>query len=195
MTTWSASFAVNHHQPRFRPDGMRQALPCLALLLLSGLGPPTTHARSRLHVDARIPGDWRGPDSAPYLFAIGAPGLRFVEPAPTPAPVLRPVAIGPPVPGLNAAETAVAVANAAAVRVTKATKAPTTADAKPAEAGASQGGLLPPASSKPVPSAILPDDTRPRVRAEDFLPFFQIPSTVGPALLPPSSATYTQTPR
>lgn len=62
------------------------------------------------------------------------------------------------------------------------------------------------------PRAILPDDTRPAVRAEDFLPFFRVPSggrspaetnvvvpglpapPSGPAV-PPSSANYTQTPR
>ena len=43
--------------------------------------------------------------------------------------------------------------------------------------------------SKPAPAAILPDDTRPVIRAEDFLPYFQVPGA-----LPPSSATYTQSP-
>jgi hypothetical protein len=47
----------------------------------------------------------------------------------------------------------------------------------------------------------LPDDTRPKVRAEDFLPFFQFPGTAPaevapppppPASLPLSTATYSQ---
>jgi hypothetical protein len=62
-----------------------------------------------------------------------------------------------------------------------------------------------PVNDKPVPS-ILPDDTHPSTRAEDFLPFFQFPSgkdvTVAvppsaarapaPGHLPASSATYQQ---
>ncbi|WP_415908155.1 hypothetical protein [Oleiharenicola sp. Vm1] len=64
------------------------------------------------------------------------------------------------------------------------------------------------ASGKP-PATILPDDTRPKVRAEDFLPFFQFPGSApangdvtvvapvpnaapGAAPLPASSATYRQ---
>jgi hypothetical protein len=60
-----------------------------------------------------------------------------------------------------------------------------------------------------TPPPILPDDTRPKVRAEDFLPFFQFPGSasangdvtvVAPvpssaptaAPLPASSATYRQ---
>jgi hypothetical protein len=59
---------------------------------------------------------------------------------------------------------------------------------------------------------MIPDDARPTIRAEDFLPYFQIPgsaqqpsdvtllvpaarSAPAPAAIPPSSATYTQTPK
>ncbi len=68
-----------------------------------------------------------------------------------------------------------------------------------------------PAHAAPLrtPPPILPDDTRPKVRAEDFLPFFQfpgsaaagdvtvvVPTTPGgvpaPATQPRSSATYRQ---
>jgi hypothetical protein len=47
----------------------------------------------------------------------------------------------------------------------------------------------------------LPDDLRQPTRPEDFLPYFQLPGpgvnpgVPAPAPLPPSSATYTQTPR
>jgi hypothetical protein len=58
----------------------------------------------------------------------------------------------------------------------------------------------------------LPDDTRPTIRPEDFLPYFQIPGSArhpadvtllvpvpsaapAPASLTPSSATYTQSPK
>jgi hypothetical protein len=61
----------------------------------------------------------------------------------------------------------------------------------------------------PPPSAasikILPDTVRPRVQAEDFLPYFVVPDAVKststppvpaePGQLPPSSATYIQTPK
>ena len=67
-----------------------------------------------------------------------------------------------------------------------------------------------PEPEKSAPSAILPDEVRPQVRPEDFLPFFQVPgsatqpgdvtlvmpvprSVPTPPALPPSSATYTQT--
>jgi hypothetical protein len=46
------------------------------------------------------------------------------------------------------------------------------------------------------PTSILPDETKQRVRPEDFLPFFQFPggqSAPGanaPGTIPPSSATY-----
>ena len=90
-------------------------------------------------------------------------------------PAVRPVAAGPPVPGLNFAEAAVAVANAGAIEIPTIGRVPVVGDAKPEKVNAPQGtaALLVPA--KPVPPAILPDDTRPHVRAEDFLPFFQIP--------------------
>ena len=65
---------------------------------------------------------------------------------------------------------------------------------------------------RPAPAPILPDDIRPRIRPDDFLPFFQVPGSASrpgdviltvpapasagqPAPLPPSSATYTQTPK
>ena len=89
----------------------------------------------------------------------------------------------------------VAVANAAAVLVPTASGVPIMDVAKPGQLSTPQGEPAPPISAKPIPPAILPDDTRPRVRAEDFLPYFRIPGVPVPAQLPPSSATYTQTPR
>ena len=188
MTTWSASLAVNHHKAQFRPGRLRQALHCLAFLLLLGLGPEATAAKFRQR-------EWSAPESAPYLTATGPPVLRFREPEVPPEPALRPVAVGPPVPGLNAVESAVAVANAAAVRVSPAGGVPVMDVAKPGQLNTPQGAPKPLAAAKPIPPAILPDDTRPQVRAEDFLPYFQIPGGPVPAQLPPSSATYTQTPR
>ena len=166
---------------------MRQALHCLALLLLSGLGPEANAARSRLR-------EWRGPESAPYLTVYGPPGLRFRELEVPPEPALRPVAAGPPVPGLSAVAVAVAVANAAAIQIPTASGVPIMDVAKPGQLNTPQGESTPLAAAKPVAPAILPDDTRHQIRAEDFLPYFQIPGGPVPAQLPPSSATYTQTP-
>ncbi len=113
----------------------------------------------------------------PYLVATGPPGLRFQALEVPPEPVLRPVVIGPPVPGLTAEETVVAAANTEAVQLPRDTGPP-----PPAPAVA--------VPSKPAPAAILPDDTRPAIRAEDFLQYFRAPGAI-----PPSSATYTQTPK
>ena len=58
-----------------------------------------------------------------------------------------------------------------------------------------------PPESTHGPLPILPDDLRQPTRPEDFLPYFQLPGpgvnpgVPAPAPLPPSSATYTQTPR
>lgn len=172
--------------------------------MLSGLAPENTLAGSRPRTSSRNSGDWRLPDLEPYLASVGAPRLRFREPTPVPEPAPRPVAVGPPVAGLSTAEAAVAVANVSALRI------PASDDAKPVAASVPKGASPPPVAAKPAPAAILPDDTRPQIRAEDFLPFFQIPGTAqpgdstiipsprtapGPAALPPSSATYIQTPK
>ena len=148
---------------------MRQALTGLACLLLPGIAPESTAARARQR-------ELRTPLPLPYLVATGPPALRFQALQVPPEPVLRPVAKGPPVPGPTAEETVVAVANTEAVQ-------------RPRDNGPPQPGpVVQP--SKPAPKAILPDDTRPAIRAEEFLPYFQVPGA-----LPPSSATYTQTPR
>lgn len=225
---------MKHHQAPFLTGGMRQALHCAALLLLSGMAPESTLAGSRPRSGIRTIGDWRTPVREPYLIALGAPGLRFREPEPVADPAPRPVAVGPPVVGLEAAEAAVAVANAAAVQPpiagdTKSGSAPvsgsvtTTGSGSASAAGsASTSAATPgpaitpgidpasPVIAKPVPAPIMVDDLRPQVRAEDFLPYFQIPgsspagdanavpaarSAPGPAPLPASSAVYQQSPK
>ena len=155
--------------------------------------------------------DGPGSDALPYLTFVGAPPLRFQRVTPPPDVVTRPAAGAPPVPALTPTELSVALANAAAARST------TTAAQTRDDAPASESKLDPkspvPARAKAAPSAIIPDDTRPPVRPEDFLPYFQIPgsakqasevnvivpvstrTTAAPAPLPPSSATYTQSPK
>ena len=219
---------MKHHQAPFLTGGMRQALHCAALLLLSGLAPESTLAGSRPRSGIRTIGDWRTPVREPYLIALGAPGLRFREPERVAEPAPRPVAVGPPVVGLEAAEAAVAVANAAAVqppisRDPKSGFAPVLGSVTtPGSGSASASGTTPgpaitpsidpapPVVTKPVPTPIMVDDLRPQVRAEDFLPYFQIPgstpagdasavpaprSAPGPAPLPASSAVYQQSPK
>lgn len=196
---------------------LRQASHCLALLLLPALAPGFSRAVPRPRANP-------GPEAAvqprhtpqPYLRVVGAPPLRFVEVAPPADPITRLPATGNP-PGLadnleaelaQSTETTddVAPELAATTEVEEAMPAarplPTTVP-PPARAETA------PVSSGPAP--ILPDDTRPSLRPEDFLPFFQLPGTSSvsadvtvitpaprqapaPAPLTPSSATYRQTP-
>jgi hypothetical protein len=197
---------MNHREPPQLSVGARRALRCLSLLLLPALAPKAAHSvpRSRPSSDPAVESPGREP--TPYLLTLGAPPLRFQRATPPPDLVTHPAAAAPPVPPLTPTESTVAQANAAAVQSTTTHPAPETTplvDAKPKET---------PPSAKSAPRAILPDDTRPSVRPEDFLPYFQIPGaaktpgevnviapvpvTAPSAIVPPpSSATYTQTPR
>lgn len=198
---------MNLPKLRPRPGAARRVLQGLSLLLVPGLAGENTMAISSPRAPGRAANDSREQESAPYLSAIGPPSLRFRALARVAEPVGRPVAIGPPIAGLKGVEVAVALANAAAARGPEAVAA----GAPPAEARVSEKPA--PTTAKPPPPAILPDDTRPHVRAEDFLPFFQIPGAAaqpgdvnvivplsrGPTApvtpLPASSASYIQTPK
>ena len=115
--------------------------------------------------------------------------------------LMAPPAAGPPLPGLTRTEPAAAPASPGA--------APPAPAHEPADSHAVEPGAEP-ARGKPLP--ILHDELRPQVRPEDFLPYFQVPGSATqsgavipgaytprgapePAPLPPSSATYTQTPQ
>lgn len=189
---------MNHSEPPHLPVGARRALRFFSLLLLPALTPKAALSIPR----SRQMGD--GP--APYLIVLGAPALRFERPTPPPDLVTRPAAAAPPIPALSPAESTVAQANLAA-----ANSAVTRIQHEvPTQEPPAKSTPHPPA--KNAPAAILPDDTLPSVRPEDFLPFFQIPgsasSTRTPGIVvpasissspgiapPPSSATYTQTPK
>jgi hypothetical protein len=139
-------------------------------------------------------------DSRPYLLVIGPPALRFRE-AIVPQPDLstRPPAGGPPhhpFSELSAGLPAATKAEAASPGQKGASSAPAAQDASGQKATPDTG---------PTPSPILPDDVRPKVRPEDFLPFFQfpgsrpnpedvssVPTAPAPGMQPPSSATYKQ---
>lgn len=186
---------MNHREPTSASTNAGQALSCLALLLLPLL------AADRAWSRPIIPYDPPPPDPTPYLVTVGSPALRFLEAAPPPDLGGRPPAAAPPQP---ASDTVAAKPDV--IPFTPAA-APTTALAP---ADASQA--TPPSDSVQPhsPAPILPDELRPRVRAEDFLPYFEIPATRpgdpnvivpiprgagSPAPLPASSATYTQTPK
>ncbi|WP_148217977.1 hypothetical protein [Opitutus terrae] len=128
--------------------------------------------------------------------------MRFLAPTPPPDLAGRPPAGAPPQTAPEAADRPDVVLPATAPAGASTVLAPAVL---PATAEASE-------STTParLPAPILVDELRPRVRAEDFLPYFQIPSehpgdatvivpvprgTTSAAPLPTSSATYTQSPK
>ena len=199
---------MNHRQPPHRSGRVRKALHCLSLLLLPATAPEGMFALP--HRSLPLPGSARpGAEPKPYLPVLGAPPLRFQEPTPPPDLVMRPPAAAPPTPALTPTESSVALANVAAARST--TIAPEPPPAAPSVSDEPATKDTPPAPAK-TPPPILRDDARPTIRPEDFLPYFQIPGSAqnpadvtllvpappnppAPAPLPPSSATYRQTPR
>lgn len=192
---------MNHREPTHPPAAAGRALRNFSLLLLPILAPISADALPRVPspVGARMP--------APYLPVIGAPQLRFQEAAPPPDLVARPPAAAPPQPALTTAENSVAVDNATAARSVTTAETPDDTSAADGKAAAAPNN-----SSAKTPAPILRDEARPQVRPEDFLPYFQIPGSARQsgdvtlfvpapfsaptgAPLPPSSATYTQTPK
>ena len=181
---------MNHREEPQLPGRRRQAL-CLLLLLAPALGLDQGHAGPR-H-GSLFPG-CAGP--TPYLPVLGAAALRLAEIVPPPDLATNPAAGAPPTP----ASAPIATTGGTPVRPTPAVTRNTQAAAAPESAAGT------PATP---PAAILPDTVRPALRAEDFLPYFQLPgpapqpgdeslmpSSPSPASPPPpSAATYTQTPR
>ncbi len=122
--------------------------------------------------------------SEAYLCVVGSPALRFREPI----RIAEPSEVRPAEPAKLAAQPAEPphlptpsnpTAKAAATVVTEVHSSSTQA-----------------APDETQPS-IIPDDMRPRVRTEEFLPFFQLPGPAAPTppspdAVPPSSATYRQ---
>ena len=168
-----------------RPAWLYRFLRGLTFLLLPTWLPDNAHATA-LARRRELPAETE--PSVPYLVAMGPKPLRFQDaPVPPPDLVTRPVAGGPPQPEAPALIPAPALV--AAVK-------PPPAETSPAR---------PPAPAATSAPSVLPDETRPKVRAEDFLPFFQFPAngdvTVVAPVPPsppasdhpiPSSATYRQ---
>lgn len=192
---------MNHSKPPHLPVDYRRVLQLAALLLIPAYAP--THSK---------PAGPRGTsESTPYLVALGSSPLRFREEAPTPIFAKPPAAAAPRIQADDAnAVQAIAESNstaAASVRPDVILPAQKTTDELDEVAAPARANNPP-----PPPPAIIPDDTRPAVRPEDFLPFFQLPgSGSAPAdvrvivpvpgnvptsaiRLPISSATYNQTP-
>jgi hypothetical protein len=162
-----------------RPRHALRGLVCV--LLLGWAGKP---ASARL----KSPRTALADKPAPYLRVTGQVALRFQPVPPAPEAVARPVAGGPPLP--------------AATPDAPAATTPTPPVATPA----SPDVILPEPAKAPAvePPPIIPDELRPRVQAEDFLPFFQFPGApvAGDVIIPPSpphhatpsTATYRQKP-
>jgi hypothetical protein len=188
---------MNHREPPHPTAGVRRAKLCLALLLPALLAPAGAHAALRSKAAPKA-------DPNAYLPTVAAPALRFQTPTPPRDQIARlifpkPAAKPEIAPALPKADVTPRVAKAAAAETPDAAAQ---ADTKPAVT----------ASARP-PAQIIPDDTRNAVQAEDFIPFFQLPGSVrapgglnvivplpapsavpAPGALPPSSATFRQTP-
>lgn len=190
---------MNHRVTAPRPARNHRTLRWLTAFILPAIGPGVVYGAPRVgRADKPSVADLRRMQ-LPYLPVCGAPPLRFDRPAPPPDVATNPPAAAPPIPSLTPTENLVASANTAAMQ-----------PAEPATLASPVPAVAAPASSGP--REILPDDTRPAIRAEDFLPFFRVPSggrggtetsvlvpgvpapPPGPAI-PASSANYTQTPR
>lgn len=195
---------MNHREPPLSPAAIAAGKLGLLLGLLLASVPTESHAQPRTVAITLVN---LQPETLPYLPVTGAPPLRFqaatppLHPAPAaPAPVAPPPAASEEAsPAPRPDPTADPLANP---------------DPSPAATGAPANSGSTPAAAEPVktPASILPDDTRPTIRPEDFLPYFQIPGSArtpvgvnvivpapqappAPGPLPPSSATYTQSPQ
>lgn len=171
-----------------------RALPCLALLLVPSLVIESAWSRQLATAERVLA------VQTPYLVAIGSPPMRFLAPAPPRDLVSHPPAGAPPQPQLAPPTRPDFVPADPPTTIEPAVaEPPATSDVVATEESAPAKRVLP----------ILVDELRPRVRAEDFLPYFQIPAgqegdvnllvpvprSSAPAALPTSSATYTQSPR
>jgi hypothetical protein len=196
---------MNHREPPLSPADTHGKRLGLLLGLLLALASTGGQAQTRAYSIALVV---HRTEAIPYLQAMGAPPLRFQEAALPlhPAPSAPAPANTPP-PATTTAETS------------PSTGLETAPDSVATTDPVNPTGLdpIPPAnpetSTAPAksPAPILPDDARPPIRAEDFLPYFQIPGSArtpadvtllvpvpkappAPGTLAPSSATYQQSP-
>lgn len=197
---------MNHREPPLSPADTHGEKLGLLLGLLLALATTASHAQTRSYSIALIVPQ---PEATPYLLVTGAPPLRFqqvelpLHPAPSaPAPAATPA------PAANPSESAAATGVETKPESVTPTGVPNAVPAAPLPATGPDATTTP----AKTPAPILPDEARPTIRPEDFLPYFQIPGTArtpadvtllvpapkappAPGPLPPSSATYTQTPK
>lgn len=187
---------MNQREQPSAPRGAL-ALPCLAMLLLPILA--VSPATGGPGLACQLPAQ------RTYLAIVGAPPLRFLDAPLPPAPVPHPIAVEPS-PASKASRITDPASDVSLLPVSSTAASPL---AQPS--GETSADTPPPAepTASQTPAPIIPDEMRPRVRAEDFLPYFRIPiaqpddmnvvpvprSPASGAPLPSSSATYTQTPR
>ncbi len=175
------------------PAGARWAGLRLVLALFPGVAITAPSAASRPSRDT---------GTRAYLAITGAPSLRFSEPVPPPDLTGRPAAGAPPQPHL---EIVVADTPQPIPELPLPDLAPTVLDTSVPSKTATATQVV----TEKTLAPIIPDETRPRVRAEDFLPFFIFPGTSNlssdvtvivpaaptaptPGTIPPSSASYRQ---
>jgi len=161
-------------------------------LLLALLVPPLSTGVSQPGAQNEAP-PYSGEKSRSYLSVVGPPPLRFQDSEVAPQCDLstRPPAGAPPLPPEKHADAA--------------SRQDVLVNPGGSESAKKTAKVELEAPPKPGPAAILPDDGDPRVRPEDFLPFFQFPSAhsgpaesslaqpptaPAPGQIPPSSATY-----
>ena len=193
---------MNFRPPASPRGGLHRCIRVLSLLLLQqALAPNSTDAQAR----SRLPSNQEGlpsgdNESRPYLRIAGMLPIRIKAVPPPPDLLSKPAAGAPPQP---------ATASGAPGNQGPANHADEELTNKPAEfspATTASNPTTPPEHAKNFPP-ILPDDSRPNTRPEDFLPFFQFPgpsrdvNVVVPVNVPrppeqppqpPSSATYQQ---
>jgi hypothetical protein len=161
----------------------------LALLLPSLAGEVAQNPAPSDRRDDSSPRHSRHERSSPYLLVIGSPELRFQEEPPPPDWPAQPTTSKPK------AEKVEPAPNHQDVIVSNRTPPTAPAATATVEKMNANSDQPPPA---PPPPTILPDDVTPRVRPEDFLPYFQFPgagqnepnTAPTPRPIPPSSATY-----
>ena len=195
---------MNHHQ-RLLPPGANRALRYFSLLLFALMSAHETAAMPRLF---KLKSEPTKTNPTGYLPAVGAPALRFQEPAPVASPLLFKAL-------LPSASLSRAASPEDPAEITDEPVPVTVASIPPGDAISPIEGIQEktvPQKTKAIPQ-IIPDETSPPVRPEDFLPFFQFPGPTGaptgnlnvivpvphnapsPPPLAPSSANYTQTPK
>lgn len=192
---------MNHREITHPPVRRREALGCLALMLLAPTGAAALPRPNSPQAHGTNPANLTN-----YLPVLGAPQLRFQPKPIMTEPVSKPASeTGPTAPTTSSSPT-----NDFIIPQLYGAADPVK-DAAGQNSADTPAAAKPPTAPKPPP-AILYDDLRPATRAEDFLPYFQMPgsarsagdvnllipaprSAPAPAAIPPSSATYTQTPK